>query len=112
MQLMPATAHYVARHTGPKRLHLQALFDPQTNITLGTHYLATQLRDFDNNLAFALAAYNAGPHRVKTWRQRWPGLPIDEFIENIPFQETRLYVKLILRNLLIYEALYQPMSDA
>jgi soluble lytic murein transglycosylase len=112
MQLMPVTARYVARHTGPKRLYLQALFDPQTNITLGTHYLATQLRDFDNNLAFALAAYNAGPHRVKTWRQRWPGLPIDEFIENIPFQETRLYVKLILRNLLIYEALYPPMSDA
>jgi len=88
------------------------LFDPQTNIVLGTHYIATQLRHFDNNLVFALAAYNAGPHRVRTWRQRWPGLPMDEFIENIPFQETRLYVKLILRNLLIYESLYQCMPDA
>src|SRR5687768_2593611 len=104
MQLMPATARHIARQTGLKHLHLQALFDPQTNIILGTHYLATQLRHFDNNLVFALAAYNAGPHRVKTWRQRWPGLPMDEFIENIPFQETRLYVKLILRNLLIYES--------
>jgi soluble lytic murein transglycosylase len=112
MQLMPATARLVARQTGLKRPSLQALFDPQTNITLGTQYLAAQLRQFDNNPVFALAAYNAGPHRVKTWRQRGPELPMDEFIENIPFKETRLYVKLILRNLSIYESLYQPMPDA
>lgn len=103
MQLMPATAQHVARQTGFKRLRLRQLFDPQTNITLGTHYFAAQLRHFDNNPVFALAAYNAGPHRVKKW---------DEFIEHIPFEETRLYVKLILRNLFIYESLYRSMPDA
>ena len=112
MQLMPATARSVARRTGRKRLRLRQLYDPQTNIALGAHYLATQLRHFDNNLAFALAAYNAGPHRVKTWRERWPNLPMDEFVEHIPFEETRLYVKLVLRNLSIYEALHPPMPDA
>jgi soluble lytic murein transglycosylase len=112
MQLMPATARRVARQTGLKRLRLWQLFDPQTNITLGTHYLAAQLRHFDNNPVFALAAYNAGPRRVKTWRQRWPELPMDEFVEYIPFKETRLYVKLILRNLFVYESLYPPMPDA
>ncbi len=112
MQLMPATARHVARQAGIKRLRLKQLFDPQTNIALGTRYFAAQLRHFDNNPVFALAAYNAGPHRVKTWRQRWPELPMDEFIEHIPFKETRLYVKLILRNLFVYESLYQPMPDA
>ncbi len=112
MQLMPATARSVARQTGIKRLRLRQLFDPQTNITLGTHYFAAQLRHFDNNPVFALAAYNAGPHRIRKWRQRWPTLPMDEFIEHIPFKETRLYVKLILRNLFIYESLYRPMPDA
>jgi soluble lytic murein transglycosylase len=112
MQLMPATAQHVARQTGLKRLRLPQLFDPQTNITLGTHYFAAQLRDFDHNPVFALAAYNAGPNRVKQWRQRWPKLPMDEFIEQIPFEETSLYVKLVLRNLLVYESLYQPIPDA
>ncbi len=112
MQLMPRTARHVARQAGLKRFRLRQLFDPQTNITLGTHYFAAQLRHFDNNPVFALAAYNAGPHRVEKWRQRWPELPMDEFIEHIPFKETRLYVKLILRNLFVYESLYHAMPDA
>lgn len=112
MQLMPATARHVARRAGLKRPRLRQLYDPQTNIALGTDYFATQLRQFGNNPVFALAAHNAGPHRVKIWRQRWPDLPMDEFIEHIPFKETRLYVKLILRNLFVYESLYRPMPDA
>ena len=112
MQLMPATARLVARQTGRKRPRLTQLFDPETNIALGTYYFAAQLRRFHDNPVFALAAYNAGPHRVDKWRQRWPHLPMDEFIEHIPFEETRLYVKLILRNLSIYESLYRPLPDA
>jgi soluble lytic murein transglycosylase len=88
------------------------LFEPGANIQLGTHYYSRQLQQFDRNPVFALAAYNAGPHRVEAWRQRWPDLPMDEFIEQIPFQETRLYVKLVLRNLLVYEYLYHPVPDA
>lgn len=112
MQLMPATARHVARRTGRKRPALRQLYHPPTNIALGTNYFATQLRDFDHNPVFALAAYNAGPHRIQIWRKRWPDLPMDEFIEHIPFKETRLYVKLILRNLFVYESLYRPMPDA
>jgi soluble lytic murein transglycosylase len=88
------------------------LFEPQPNVQLGSHYFATQLRDFNGDLALALAAYNAGPRRVAMWRQRWPNLPMDEFVEHIPFRETRQYVKLILRNLIMYEYLYQPVPDA
>lgn len=112
MQIIPSTARIVARQTRVQRFNLHMLFEPQANIQLGTHYFSHQLQQFDRNLVFALAAYNAGPHRVAEWRQRWPDLPMDEFIEQIPFKETRLYVKLILRNLLIYEHLYHPVPDA
>ncbi len=112
MQLMPATARHVARRAGLRRPRLKQLYNPETNIALGTDYFAAQLRHFDHNPVFALAAYNAGPHRVKVWRQRWPDLPMDEFIEHIPFKETRLYVKLILRNLFVYDSLYRPLPDA
>ena len=112
MQLIPSTARIVARQTWGRRFNLHMLFEPQANIQLGTSYFSHQLQQFDRNPVFALAAYNAGPHRVEEWRQRWPDLPMDEFIEQIPFTETRLYVKLILRNLLIYEYLYHPVPDA
>jgi soluble lytic murein transglycosylase len=112
MQLIPSTARIVARQTRVRRFNLHMLFEPGANIQLGTHYYSRQLQQFDRNPVFALAAYNAGPHRVEAWRQRWPDLPMDEFIEQIPFQETRLYVKLVLRNLLVYEYLYHPVPDA
>jgi soluble lytic murein transglycosylase len=112
MQLIPSTARIVARQTRVRRFNLHMLFEPHANIQLGTHYFSSQLQQFDHNSVFALAAYNAGPHRVEQWRQRWSDLPIDEFIEQIPFDETRLYVKLILRNLLVYEYLYHPVPDA
>jgi soluble lytic murein transglycosylase len=94
------------------RFSTQMLFDPQPNIILGTRYFATQLQRYQGNRILALAAYNAGPHRVDRWRQRWPHLPMDEFVEQIPFAETRFYVKLVLRNLMIYERLYKPLSDS
>ncbi len=112
MQLMPATARSVARQVRLRPVNLKMLFEPRRNIPLGTHFFAAQLRRFQGNRIFALAAYNAGPGRVDRWRQRWPTLPMDEFVEHIPIHETRLYVKLILRNILVYEYLYQPVSDA
>ena len=112
MQVMPATARRVARQLNISRFKSSQLFELEPNLRLGTHYFVTQLRKFNGDLALALAAYNAGPNRVVRWQQRWPGLPMDEFVEQIPFQETRWYIKLILRNLVIYEYLYQPMSDA
>jgi soluble lytic murein transglycosylase len=106
MQLMPATAQLVSQ-----RLHLGKVTDamleqPQLNIRLGTHYFASMLQRYQGDTVLALAAYNAGPGRADRWRKEWPNLPQDEFIERIPFNETRLYVKLILRNMMNYERLY------
>jgi soluble lytic murein transglycosylase len=112
MQLLPATARRVAQQLRMPRFSAQMLFDTQPNIVLGTRYFATQLQRYQGNRILALAAYNAGPQRVDRWRQRWPHLPMDEFVEQIPFAETRFYVKLILRNLMIYERLYKPLSDS
>lgn len=112
MQVMPATARRVSRQLNMSRFKSSQLFELKPNMRLGTHYFATQLRQFNGDLALALAAYNAGPNRVVRWQQQWPGLPMDEFVEHIPFQETRWYIKLILRNLVIYEYLYKPVPDA
>ncbi len=106
LQLMPATARQVARQLHLPRFKRRMLFDPEANIALGTRYFASQLRRYQGNRVLALAAYNAGPRRADRWQQRWPKLPMDEFIERIPFRATRLYVKLVLRNLMTYEYLY------
>lgn len=102
MQLMPATAGQVARERGQPAPTEQRLFQPEINIALGSHYLASLLRRYDGNRLLALAAYNAGPHRVTRWvldgeRQR----PADVFLETIPFQETREYVQAVLAYRLI-----------
>jgi soluble lytic murein transglycosylase-like protein len=87
----------------------ERLHDPHLSITLGTHYFASLLQRYQGNLVLALAGYNAGPGRAARWREQWASLPTDEFIEHIPLDETRQYVKLILRNLMIYERLYKAL---
>jgi soluble lytic murein transglycosylase-like protein/TolA-binding protein len=106
MQLMPATAQEVASRLSPHPITLEQLHDPQLSITLGTHYVAGLLERYQGNMVLALAAYNAGPSRVARWLEQWPHLTIEEFIEHIPIDETRAYVKLVLRNLAVYERLY------
>ena len=103
MQLMPATAHEVARkHTIPFRSESQ-LFDPKLNIALGTSYYRDMLDRFQDNRILATAAYNAGPGRVKGWLNASDGrLPFDAWIEAIPFVETRNYVQ----NVLAFSAIY------
>jgi soluble lytic murein transglycosylase len=103
---MPATAREVATRLGLTKPTQEQLHEPQFNIVLGTDYFTTALRRFGGNTVLALAGYNAGPGRASRWRQQWPDLPMDELIEQVPLQETRLYVKLILRNLMLYELLY------
>jgi soluble lytic murein transglycosylase len=112
MQLMPGTAQLVA-----KRLHLgkvtnAMLEQPQLNIMFGTHYFASMLKRYDGDMVLALAAYNAGPGRADRWAKEWPNTPQDEFIEQIPFHETRLYVKLVMRNMMHYERLYKALPDS
>jgi soluble lytic murein transglycosylase len=72
------------------------LFDPATNILLGTAYLRQQLDRFDGNVHLALAAYNAGPRRVREWLRASPGLSAEETLEQRAFAVTRKYVKNVL----------------
>lgn len=107
MQLMPATAQeVVTRAKLPQSVGAQ-LNDPRNNVTLGTTYFAGLMKRYQGNVVLSLAGYNAGPSRAARWRDQWAGLPMDEFIERIPIEETRNYVKLILRNLMMYERLYK-----
>jgi len=108
---MPATAREVSSRLKLGDLTPGRLEEPGLNITLGTHYFAGLLQRYQGNMVLALAAYNAGPGRAERWRQQWQHLPLDEFVESLPFRETRLYVKLVLRNLVHYERLYKVMQD-
>jgi soluble lytic murein transglycosylase len=108
MQLMPATARAMARELGEPSLATR-LFEPLANMRLGTAYLAKRLEDFDRAVPLALAAYNAGAHRVRQWLNLHgdPRVgetdPID-WIELIPFNETRNYVMRVIESQTIYQA--------
>lgn len=103
MQLLPSTAAPRARALG---MGGYDLLDPAPNIRLGSSELANMLQRFSNNYPHAFAAYNAGPGRAKQWSEEFGFLPIDEWIEEIPFAETNLYAKLVLRNYWAYKMLY------
>lgn len=103
MQLMPATAKYVARKTRTRYRKVAQLYDPGLNIRLGTSYLRIVLDDLNNNPVLATAAYNAGPHRVKKWLPPDQTMPADAWVELIPFDETRKYVKRIMEYTVVYE---------
>ena len=102
MQLMPATARATSRKHSIPLPKLDDLFQPKTNIALGTAYLSEMYFKFDRNRAFASAAYNAGPHRVTRWLKQRGHLPLDAWIETIPFKETRNYVQNVLAFRVIY----------
>ena len=104
---MPATAKQTARKHSLTYQSKQDLHDPVTNIAIGSHYLSEMLEQFDHPV-FATAAYNAGPHRVIRWRDRFPN-EITIWIESIPFTETRNYVKSVLVYSQVY-ALIQPAN--
>jgi len=95
MQLMPGTAKDMARQNGSKLSNNNDVFEPALNIDLGSGYLAGLLKRYNNNRVLALAAYNAGPHRVDQWLDG-EEVPFDVFIESIPFYETREYVQAVL----------------
>ncbi len=98
MQLLPSVGRSMAREEGIAHLSTFQLLDPATNIRLGTRYLRHTLDKFGGVAEYALAAYNAGDNRVADWQAAGPYQGIDEFVESIPFTETREYVQAILRN--------------
>lgn len=107
MQLMPATARQTAREIGESYRRNWLTDDLDYNLTLGMHHLAEVLEEYDGNYVMALAAYNAGGHRVRRWVQdygdpRDPDVDPIDWVESIPFSETRNYVMRVLENMQVY----------
>ena len=111
MQLMPATAKWVARRMGMQDYSWARVTDTGVNAALGTYYLRHVLDDLDGSPVLAAAAYNAGPGRARRWRDARP-LEGAIYAETIPFDETRDYVKKVMSNTMYYAALLggQPRS--
>ncbi|WP_291143975.1 lytic transglycosylase domain-containing protein [Hydrogenophaga sp.] len=111
MQVMPATARWTARKIGLSDFRAQQITERDVNIQIGTAYLKLALDDFEGSLPMAAAAYNAGPSRVRQWRNG-PVLAGEVWAENIPFEETRDYVQRVLSNTTLYAAVLtgQPQS--
>jgi len=113
MQIMPATARWIARKLGERDFRVEQLHDLDTNLRFGTFYLRTVLDDLEGSPLLASAAYNAGPGRPRNWRSTLSE-PVEGaiFAEIIPFNETRDYVKKVLTNAVYYAALFtgEPQS--
>lgn len=105
MQLLPSVGRAMAREEGLSRFATYQLLNPQINIRLGTRYLREMLDRFGGVKEYALAAYNAGDNRVADWQAAGPYSGMDEFVESIPFSQTREYVEAILRNMETYKAI-------
>ena len=108
MQMIPPTAARVAKQLGLPAPTQEKLFEPEINVNLGTQYLKDLMQRYSNNWFKAIAAYNAGEAAVDRWEREIITDDIEEFVERIPYIETRGYVKLVLRNHRIYKRLYEP----
>lgn len=109
MQILPSTGRGYARKLGVRRYSERRLTEAEVNVLIGTQIFADSIRKF-GGVHFALAAYNAGDSRVAAWRRDRPGMPQDEFIDDIPFPETQNYVKRILGTAEDYRRLYGPKT--
>jgi soluble lytic murein transglycosylase len=112
MQLVPATGRMMGRQQGIAISTTKTLLNPAINIQLGTQYLRSQLDHWGGNWAETLAAYNAGPGRVKEWLTWSDYREPAEFVESIPFTETREYVQAVLRNAEMYRTIYGEKHPA
>jgi soluble lytic murein transglycosylase len=106
MQVIPSTGKMLGRMEGIQVSSASMLFNPDLNIRLGTQYLRSELDHWQGDWVKTLAAYNAGPTRVRQWLNQFGYDDSSEFIENIPFNETRDYVQAVLRNGQVYRQLY------
>lgn len=106
MQLLPPVGRKLAKEVRMRHFSQEQLTDPSINIQLGTRYFKQIVDSYDGQVQYALAAYNAGSDRVKTWQEQGPYRDINEFVESIPFTETREYVQAIMRNATVYRLLY------
>lgn len=106
MQVMPGTGKLIARgldYPGFRSIHL---YDPEVNVRFGTYHFARLVKKYDGKIELALAAYNAGESRLESWLKRYPTEDLYEFVESIPFTETREYVKVIVTSINHYKRIY------
>ena len=106
MQLMPATAKDVAKRNKIRLDKKEEIYVPKLNIKLGIFYLGQLAKKFQSELIYTAGSYNAGPHNMKKWINRWNGISLDNFVEKIPFNETKNYVKRVYRSYKIYKEIY------
>ncbi|MFZ3342325.1 MAG: transglycosylase SLT domain-containing protein [Terriglobales bacterium] len=107
MQLLPKTGKTVAKQVKLKGYRAPQLYTPAVNLQLGTRYFKDMVDKYNGQFEYALAAYNAGTDRVSDWLGEGHYRDPQEFVESIPFTETREYVQAILRNACVYRQLYQ-----
>lgn len=106
MQIMPRTGRGLARRLGIKGFSTRHLYRADTSLRLGTFHFRQVHDRFDRRIEYTLAAYNAGEHRVEEWVTWEDFTEAEEFVESIPFTETRGYVQAVLRNAAVYRELY------
>jgi len=105
MQIMPHTGMRIARALGNTDFNPRELLEPSTNIEFAAWYLASLISRFDGRIPLAVAAYNGGPHNVRLWMKAHPKeMPLDAFLERIPFRETHRYVRRVLSHYSAYRA--------
>jgi soluble lytic murein transglycosylase len=106
MQLMPSTGELIAKRQQVGAIGANDLYTPSINIKLGMNYLAQLIGQF-GKIEYAAAAYNAGPGRARQWIASKGSMDMEEWVESIPFSETRGYVQAVLRNAANYRRLYK-----
>ncbi|HKU44710.1 MAG TPA: lytic transglycosylase domain-containing protein, partial [Polyangiales bacterium] len=105
MQIMPRTGTLISRALGVEDFDVIDLLDARTNLEFAAWYLSSLIKRFDGRLPLAIAAYNGGPHNVRVWMSAYPrNMPLDAFLEKIPFEETHRYVRRVLTNYAAYRA--------
>lgn len=112
MQVMPSTGRRIASMLNESDFQPSQLLEPDTGIRIGARYLQRLMKKFEGAVPLVAAGYNAGPHRVKTWLSSFGFLELDEFIEHIPFLETRNYVKKVVANYQTYNYLYGKKTES
>jgi soluble lytic murein transglycosylase len=105
MQIMPRTGRLIADKLGQRAMTATDLLDPRTNIEFSAWYFSSLLNRMDGRLPLAIASYNGGPHNVRAWiRHYGTHVPLDAFLERIPFTETKRYVRRVLGYYSSYKA--------
>jgi soluble lytic murein transglycosylase len=105
MQIMPRTGRLISRELGVEDFDTIDLLNPRTNLEFAAWYLSSLIKRFDGRLPLAIAAYNGGPHNVRVWMSGYPQtMPLDAFLERIPFEQTHRYVRRVLTHYAAYRA--------